>query len=133
MPAIQKESLATGQVGANYADLPKDVVLSDRWDTHALRAVIDARCADGRKPTHLFLGRKEADLLRQHLGSAFGEENASNLEHIWYMGLRVVELQCESVFRVAGNRFIGALGTEPESLAKLSPDEIRSAWSFDLG
>jgi len=132
MSLMQKESLSTGQDGPNDAELPKDVALTDRWDTHALRLVIDDRCAHGRKPTHLFLGRREADFLRQHLGAAFGEENASNLEHIWYMGLRVVELQCESVFRVAGNRFVGALGAEPESLAGLSDGEIRNAWRFDL-
>ncbi len=132
MSVMQKETLLTGQNGTNYAVLPKDVVLGESWDTHALRTVIDDRCLEGRKPTHLFLGRKEANLLRQHLGTAFGEENASNLDHIWYMGLRVVELQCGSVFRVAGNRFVTALGTEPESLARLSAEEIASAWRFDL-
>ena len=132
MSDIQKESLSTGQASTNFAALPKDVVLGDSWDTRALRQVIDERCADGRKPTHLFLGMREAQLLRQHLGSAFGEENASSLEHIWYMGLRVVELQSDSVFRVAGNRFVNALGSAPESLSRLSKDEILAAWRFDL-
>ena len=86
--------------------LPKDLQLIDSWDTSALRALVDERCQKGRKPSHLFLGRNECDLLKKHLGEAFGSDSVSTFNDLYYMGMLVVELQTESCVRVAGEKFM---------------------------
>jgi hypothetical protein len=129
---MQKETLSNKTESTTASQLPRDIEMDDTWATSKLRKLIDQRCAEGRKPTHLFLGQKEADLLRQHLGEAFGHENATRLEHIWYMGLRVIELQTESAVRVAGEQFISKLDVQPEQLSSLNPKEIATRWSLGL-
>ena len=89
--------------------LPKDLQLIDSWDTSALRALVDERCQKGRKPSHLFLGRNECDLLKKHLGEAFGSDSVSTFNDLYYMGMLVVELQTESCVRVAGEKFMDKL------------------------
>ena len=59
----------------NTNSLPKDLELTDKWDTSALRALVDDRCHKGRKPSHLFLGITESELLREHLNTLNGEIN----------------------------------------------------------
>ena len=93
----------------DFNNLPKDVKVKDNWDTSALRALVDARCHEGRKPSHLFLGRHESQLLRGHLGDAFGDEAVSTFNDLYYMGMLVVELSTDSCVRVAGEKFMDKL------------------------
>ncbi|MEM0896359.1 MAG: hypothetical protein AAGJ79_05685 [Verrucomicrobiota bacterium] len=112
--------------------IPRDLVLDDSWDTSQLRRLIDARCAADRKPTHLFLGRREAGLLRGHLSEAFGEEEVSKLDHLWYMGLRVFELDIDSFARVAGDKFMKQIDDDPEKLKKWKRDDF-AGWQLKFG
>ena len=114
---------------AKTNDLPRDLVLDDAWDTSQLRRLIDARCEADRKPTHLFLGRKEAGLLRRHLGEAFGHEEVSKIDHLWYMGLRVFELDIDSFARVAGDKFMKDIDNDPVKLQKWKEDDF-AGWQL---
>ena len=96
-------------MNGNPNNLPKDLELKEEWNTSALRALVDARCHEGRKPSHLFLGRHESELLKTHLGRAFGNEAVSTFNDLYYMGMLVVELNTDSCVRVAGEKFMDKL------------------------
>lgn len=109
--------------------LPCDVQLGEKWDTSALRAVVDRRCHAGRKPSHLFLGRKEASLLRKHLGEAFGEESVATFNDLYYMGMLVKELDTHSCVRVAGEKFMDKLEQSGLDLSNWGGDDF-SEWEL---
>ena len=92
--------------------------MSTRWNTESVRALINRKTAQGRKPAFLFLGLREADLLRDHLGAAFGPESVQTLNNLYYMGLQVIELETESYLRTAGMKRVRgleeALGRRPD-------------------
>ena len=79
-----------------------EMIMANKWDTARIRSLIESKSAAGRKPAFLFLGRREADLLRTHLGAAFGLESVQTLKNLYYMGLEVIELDTWSFIRTAG-------------------------------
>lgn len=109
--------------------LPCDVQFDEKWNTSALRAVVDQRCHAGRKPSHLFLGRKEATLLRTHLGEAFGEESVATFNDLYYMGMLVTELDTPSCVRVAGEKFMDKLERSGLDLSSWGEDDF-SEWEL---
>ena len=113
----------------NSNNLPKDLELKDNWDTSALRALVDARCHEGRKPSHLFLGRNESQLLRGHLGDAFGDEAVSTFNDLYYMGMLVIELNTDSCVRVAGEKFMDKLERSGLDLSNWGEDDF-SEWEL---
>ena len=110
-------------------NLPRDIELEDRWDTSALRQVVDSRCHDGRKPSHLFLGKKEAALLRQHLGEAFGAETVATFNDLYYMGMLVIEMSTPSCVRVAGEKFMDKLDRSGVNPGTWGEDDF-SGWDL---
>lgn len=110
-------------------DLPRDIIFGEVWNTSALRKVVDKRCHDGRKPSHLFLGRREAALLRTHLGEAFGPETVQTFNDIYYMGMLVVELETPTCVRVAGEKFMDRLESKKIDLGKWKEDQF-SEWEL---
>lgn len=110
-------------------ELPRDVVLIDSWDTSALRVVVDRRCHAGRKPSHLFLGKAESTLLREHLGAAFGAEAVATFNDLYYMGMLVIELDTPSCLRVAGEKFMDKIERSGVDPAKWTSTEF-SAWEL---
>ena len=113
----------------NKNSLPKDLELTDKWDTSALRALVDDRCHKGRKPSHLFLGITESELLREHLGQAFGSDSVSTFNDLYYMGMLVVELQTDSCVRVAGEKFMDKLERSGFDLKNWKDDDF-SEWEL---
>ena len=113
----------------NPNSLPQDLNLTDKWNTSALRALVDERCQEGRKPSHLFLGRKESGLLRDHLGEAFGSDSVSTFNDLYYMGMQVVELQTDSCVRVAGEKFMDKLESSSFDLSSWNDDDF-SEWEL---
>ena len=85
------------------AMLGSEVELGDRWDPAALSRLIRSKSSLGETPAFLFLGQKEAALLKEHLAGVFGAESVSTLRTTYYMGLQVVELATAS-FVFAGGR-----------------------------
>jgi len=116
----------------NPTNLPRDLELKDQWNTSALRALVDARCHEGRKPSRLFLGRHECALLKGHLGEAFGDDSVSTFNDLYYMGMLVVELNTDSCVRVAGEKFMDRLEKSGFKLEDLQDDSF-SEWDLHFG
>ena len=90
----------------DYLPAAPDVIGSelefgDVWDAQKVRALIDQKTQEDRKPSFLFVGSHEAQLLRYHLGCAFGPANVCTLKNLYYMGLEVVELNVDRFLRTA--------------------------------
>ncbi|MGB6220198.1 hypothetical protein [Haloferula sp.] len=81
-----------------------ELTFGDSWDSTAVSGLIRSKCSFGETPAFLFLGRKETELLREHLASAFGSESVLTLHDSYFMGLEVVELNCDSFVHVAGRK-----------------------------
>ena len=77
------------------------------WDTIAVSRVIRDNSEPHRSPSFLFLGREEAELLRQHLSEAYGEESVTTLHDTYYMGLKVVTVDAERYISTGGNKAVG--------------------------
>ena len=101
-----------------------------RWESDEVRRLVERKSAAGKKPAYLFLGRYEAELLRHHLGTAFGPESVQSLKNSYYMGMKVIELDTESYLRTAGAKRVEGLA---EALNR-NPDwkdlEASSFWFF---
>ena len=76
------------------------------WNADAVRELIESKTSVGRKPAFLFLGKREADFLRDPLGANFGPESVRSLRNLYYMGLEVIELETPSYLRTAGMKRI---------------------------
>lgn len=76
------------------------------WDSLAVARIIKENSGAGNSPAFLFLGRSEAELLRVHLGNAYGEEAVPTLNQIYYMGLKVVTIDAESYICTGGSKSV---------------------------
>lgn len=74
------------------------------WDIRAVAKLVRSKCVDGKTPSFLFLGRREAALLKEHLAEVFGEESVITLNGTYYMGLNVKTIACESFFAIGGSK-----------------------------
>ncbi len=116
-----------------FAPEPKsELQMFDRWNTESLQALINRKTTEGRMPSFLFLGRQEAELLRHHLGTAFGAESVRSLKNPYYFGLKVIEVDTESYLRTAGMKRVRGL----EEALNRTPDhhdlEASSFWRFAI-
>jgi hypothetical protein len=87
----------------DVATVPTELTMGNIWDAREVSDLIRSKSADGETPSFLFLGAKEASLLRSHLAGAFGAEAVSTLHGTYYMGIEVVVIDCDS-FVYAGGR-----------------------------
>ena len=95
-----------------YADIvtvPSELSFRDCWDGEAVSGLIRSKSADGATPAFLFLGRREAHMLREHLAEIFGETSVSTLKGTYYKGLGVVTINCESFLATGGRKAIRTL------------------------
>ena len=76
----------------------------ETWDTVAVARIIRENSETGRSPAFLYLGRTESELLRAHLGAAFGEESVTTLHDTYYMGLKVVTVDAEQYICTGGSK-----------------------------
>ncbi len=83
--------------------------MTDTWDFRAVSDLIRSKCRFGETPAFLFVGRKEAGLLREHLAEVFGADAVSTLHQTYYMGLEVMEIACDSFLSTAGRKTIRTL------------------------
>jgi hypothetical protein len=89
--------------------LAPELRMHDTWDARAVSGLIRSKCRFGETPAFLFVGRKEAELLRRHLADAFGSESVATLHKTYYMGLEVVEIGSESFLFTAGRKVVRTL------------------------
>ena len=70
----------------DVATILPELTMAEAWDSAAVSALIRSKSNLGETPAFLFLGKKEALLLQQHLGEAFGAESVTTLHDTYYMG-----------------------------------------------
>lgn len=81
-----------------------ELCFDDTWNATDISKLIRSKCEFGETPSFLFIGKKEADLLRDHLAEVFGMESVTTLHDTYYMGLEVVEVACKSFFLTGGRK-----------------------------
>lgn len=91
------------------ASMTSELVLGGNWDSTAVSALIRSKSVHGATPAFLFLGKREAGLLRNHLAEAFGAESVTTLRGTYYMGLEVIELESESFVFTSGRKTVRTL------------------------
>lgn len=91
------------------ATLAPELSFADTWDSVAVSDLIRSKSSFGETPAFLFIGQKEAGLLREHLAQVFGSEAASILKDTYYMGLEVVEIECEQFLYAGGRKTVRTL------------------------
>ena len=100
------KSIASKHAFPELFSNPTSHKFGDRWDSLAVARIIKENSGTGVSPAYLFLGRVEAELLRAHLGDAYGEEAVPTLHQVYYMGLKVVTIDAESYICTGGSKNI---------------------------
>ena len=120
---------------APYPDIsmvPSELSFEDAWDGEAVSELIRSKCAHGETPAFLFLGRKEALLLKQHLAETWGEESVVTLQGTYYMGLDIVTIDCESFLTTAGRKAIRTLQDPMARRPAWRDREVEALWQFRI-
>lgn len=116
----------------DVAMVTPDLTMSESWEAGAVSHVIRSKSAYGETPAFLFLGRKEALLLQEHLAEVFGAESVTTLNDTYYMGLDVVVIDCDS-FIYAGGRKTARTLQDPIARRPAWRDrETEGLWQFRL-
>lgn len=90
----------------DIATVPSELSFEDIWNGEAVSELIRSKSNHGEIPAFLFLGRKEANLLKQHLAEIWGEESVVTIHGTYYKGLKVVTIDCESFLTTGGHKAI---------------------------
>jgi hypothetical protein len=93
----------------DISTVPSELSFKDVWDGGAISKLIRSKSEGGETPAFLFLGRREAALLKEYLAEVFGEDSVTNLNGTYYMGLDVVTVNCETFLATAGRKSNGSL------------------------
>jgi hypothetical protein len=97
-------TLSRKQGFPNLFSRPTAHNFSGTWDSLAVARLIAQNSGAGRCPAFLYLGRTETELLRGHLGEAYGEDAVSTLHETYYMGLKVVSVDAEQYISTGGSK-----------------------------
>lgn len=118
-----------------YADLisvPSELSFEEVWDGEAVSELIRSKSENGETPAFLFLGRKEANLLKEHLAEIFGEESVVTLNGTYYKGLDVVTIDCESFLATGGRKAIRTLKDPMSRRPAWRDRETDGLWQFRI-
>ena len=116
----------------DVSSVPSELTFEGGWDGEAVSELIRSKCDNGQTPAFLFLGKKEAILLKEHLTEAWGAESVATLKRSYYMGLEVVTIDCESFLSTGGRKAIRTL-QDPISRRPAWRDRDADAlWQFRL-
>jgi len=81
------------------ATLASEATLDDRWDAAVISQLIRSKSSHGETPAFLFLGRKEAALLRRHLQRAFGAEAVASPSFVFAGGRKSARILQDPIAR----------------------------------
>ncbi|MBK1881158.1 hypothetical protein JIN85_01960 [Luteolibacter pohnpeiensis] len=107
-----------------------EVVLDDEWDTMAIARLIRSKSHYDETPAFLFLGKKEARLLSEHLASAFGEESVATLRDTYYMGLETIVLDTETHLSTGGRKALRTLQDPISRRPAWRDNDVDTRWQF---
>ena len=116
----------------DVATVIPDLTLSDTWDVQAVSELIRSKSDEGNSPAFLFLGRKEALMLQEHLAGVFGAESVVTLNDTYYMGLDVVVIDCDCFLYAGGRKAIRTLQDPISRRAAWRNRETDTLWQFRM-
>jgi hypothetical protein len=117
---------------ADHISVPSELSFEDVWDGEAVSELIRSKCEFGETPAFLFLGRKEAALLKDHLAEIFGEDSVVTLYGTYYKGLEVVTIDCESFLATGGRKAIRTLQDPIARRPEWRDRETDALWQFRI-
>ncbi|MFK7850670.1 MAG: hypothetical protein AB8D78_06790 [Akkermansiaceae bacterium] len=85
---------------------PTALQFAELWDSAAVARLIQNTETGKTGPSFLYLGQKEAKLLRQHFAIAYGEEAVTTLNETYYMGLKIVEVDADEYINTGGSKIV---------------------------
>jgi len=112
--------------------LKPELRMRDTWDARAVSELIRSKCRFGETPAFLFVGKKEAELLRAHLAEAFGAEAVTTLHQTYYMGLEVVEIGSDNFLFTAGRKAIRTLQDPISRRPEWRDRETEAMWQLRI-
>jgi hypothetical protein len=116
----------------DLATVPSELSFRDCWDGEAVSDLIRSKSANGETPAFLFLGRREAAMLREHLAEIFGEESVVTLNGTYYKGLVVMTIDCESFLSTAGRKAIRILQDPIARRPAWRDETLETLWRLRL-
>jgi hypothetical protein len=116
----------------DVSTVPSELSFVDAWDSTAISELIRSKCAHGETPAFLFLGIKEALLLKQHLAEAFGEESVTTLNGTYYMGLEVITIDCENFIATGGRKSVRTLHDPISRRPAWRDRDTEALWQFRI-
>ena len=123
---------ATHRPYPDVSTVPSELSFTDCWDGEAMSELIRSKCDHGETPAFLFLGMKEALLLKEHLAKSFGEEAVTTLHGTYYMGLDVITIDCESFIATGGRKAIRTLQDPISRRPAWRDRETEALWQFRI-
>lgn len=114
------------------APITSELIVESSWNTRAIRELIAKKTNAGRRPAFLFLGRHEANLLRENLGMTFGPDAVRSLKNVYYLGLEVIELDTPAFFRTAGMKRIQEFRKRGGTKPTWKDVSGGSVWHFEM-
>lgn len=117
---------------ADYLSVPSELSFEGSWDGEAVSELIRSKCAFGETPAFLFLGRKEANLLKEHLAEIFGEDSVVTLYGTYYKGLEVVTIDCASFLATGGRKSIRTLQDPMARRPEWRDRDTDALWQFRI-
>ena len=112
--------------------LVPELKMHDTWDARSVSDLIRSKCRFGETPAFLFLGQKEAELLREHLAGVFGAEAVATLHQTYYMGLEGVEIGSESFLFTAGRKMVRTLQDPIARRPAWRDREVEAMWQLRI-
>ncbi len=116
----------------DVATVTTELTMSDSWDADAIANLVRSKSDHGETPAFLFLGRKEALLLQEHLAGVFGAESVTTLNDTYYMGLDVVVIDCDSFVFAGGRKTVRTLQDPISRRPNWRDRETDGLWQFRL-
>ncbi len=116
----------------DISTVPSELSLEDTWDGEAVSELIRSKCDHGETPAFLFLGRKEAELLKEHLAEAFGEDSVVTLHGTYYMGLDVITIDCETFLTTGGRKSMRTLQDPMSRRPAWRDRDTETLWQFRI-
>lgn len=116
----------------DVAMVDSELYMTDKWDTNAVSELIRSKSDNGETPAFLFLGRHEASLLQAHLGAAFGPESVVTLRDTYYMGLEVIQIDCEAFVCTGGRKTVRTLQDPISRRPEWRDRDTEGLWQFRI-
>jgi len=116
----------------DISTVPSELSFEGSWDGGAVSGLIRSKCDHGETPAFLFLGKKEAILLKEHLAEAFGEDAVVTLHGTYYMGLEVVPVDCQCYLSTGGRKAIRTLQDPMARRPAWRDRDTEALWQFRI-